>query len=76
MPCKIGDRLGDLEVICFPKNVGQKFSYKTWKGEERETNERLAYKNRWFIGCQCHACGAYSVENPYLETAAHWNTRA
>ena len=66
MPCKIGDRLGDLEVVCFPKNTGQKLG---WSKKER------TYRDRWFVGSLCHACGNYSVDEPYLCTMNQWKER-
>ena len=34
MPCSIGEKLGDLEVINFVLNTGQWKRYTTYKGEE------------------------------------------
>ena len=66
MPCKIGDRLGDLEVVSFPENTGQTLG---WSKKER------TYSDRWFVGCLCHACGKYSVDEPYLCTMYQWKER-
>ena len=48
MPCQIGERLGDLEVIGFPENKGEKLG---WSKSDR------TYKDRCWIACLCHACG-------------------
>jgi hypothetical protein len=60
MPCKIGDALGDLEVLSFPPNEGQ--CGKT-------------VRDRWLIGCSCKACGRFDEENPYLLSLSKWNER-
>jgi hypothetical protein len=60
MPCKIGDRLGDLEVVDFPTNEGQ-------CGE--------SIRDRWVIACICHACGNFNKKNPYQLHLSSWNTR-
>lgn len=66
MPCKIGERLGDLEVISFPENTNQQIG---WSTSER------TYRDRWFIGCLCHGCGQYTKEAPYLLVMHQWQVR-
>ena len=66
MPCQIGERLGDLEVIGFPENKGEKLG---WSKSDR------TYKDRWWIACLCHACGNYSKEEPYRLPMGHWIQR-
>ena len=66
MPCQVGDRLGDLEVIGFPENKGEKLG---WGKKER------TYRDRWWIACLCHACGKYSKDEPYRLPMGHWNQR-
>ena len=60
MPCKIGDALGDLEVLGFPPNEGQ-------CGK--------ATVDRWLISCSCKACGRFNTANPYLLTISEWRAR-
>ena len=66
MPCQIGERLGDLEVIGFPENKGEKLG---WSKSDR------TYRDRWWIACLCHACGNYSKEEPYRLPMGHWLQR-
>ena len=66
MPCKIGDRLGDLEVIAFPENKGEKIGW---------SNKEKTYRDRWWIACICHACGQFSPEKPYLMPMNQWKQR-
>lgn len=60
MPCLLGERLGDLEVIGFPANNGECGA---------------SVKDRWLIACLCLACKRYSLEKPYLLNLSQWNQR-
>jgi hypothetical protein len=60
MPCKVGDTLGDLEVLAFPPNEGQ-------CGD--------ALIDRWIIACSCKACRKYDSVNPYFLTISNWRWR-
>ena len=66
MPCKIGERLGDLEVVAFPENKGETIG---WSKKAR------TYRDRWWVGCLCHACGQFSVKEPYLMPMNQWKQR-
>ena len=66
MPCQTGERLGGLEVVAFPENKGEKLG---WSKKER------TYRDRWWIGCLCHACGQFSKEKPYLMPINQWKQR-
>ena len=72
MPCKIGDKLGDLEVVSFPKNTSQRRSYKTYKGNPIKGNSK---QGKWWIGCICHACNKHSMEKPHLVSMREWKVR-
>ena len=67
VPSQIGERLGDLEVVAFPENKGEKLG---WSKKER------TYRDRWWVGCLCHACGRFSEEKPYLMPMNQWKQQA
>ncbi len=71
MPCSIGEKIGDLEVVSFPLNVGQRKRYKTYKGEKPSYTK----SGKWFIGCLCNACNKYTAKDPYLVTMKEWRER-
>ena len=71
MPCSIGEKLGDLEVVSFPLNTGQRKRYKTYKGKKPSYTKT----GKWFIGCLCNACNKWTIKNPYLVTMKEWRER-
>ena len=75
MPCKIGDRLGDLEVISFPRSTKNRQKYKTNKGKEIKTINAYTKQGKWWIGCLCHACKKYSIDKPNLISMKEWIER-
>ena len=49
MPCQIGERLGDLEVVAFPENTGKTIG---WSKKER------AYRDRWWVDVSAMPVGS------------------
>jgi hypothetical protein len=76
MPCKVGDRIGHLEVISFPLNDGQKNERNRGrKYRNKLIKPKNSYKDKWLVGCLCHACGNYTKDIPYVTTAEQWRKR-